>query len=72
MTDYPAWICADCGENHGRRPANPYATWHPDTCCICKRETMVTEPRDYGHLQEGWAEVSRAALAQGQKEGAER
>lgn len=20
MTDYPAWVCADCGKIHGRRP----------------------------------------------------
>lgn len=57
MPDYPAWICADCGKAHGRRPeGNRYATWHPDTCGVCGREGMVTEPRDYGHLREGWGE----------------
>ena len=53
---YPAWICADCGERWGRRPAgNPHgATWHMGTCDICDEAKAVTEPRDYGHLREGW------------------
>jgi len=56
MADYPAWICADCGERWGRRPAgNPHgATWHMGTCDICDEAKAVTEPRDYGHLREGW------------------
>lgn len=50
---YPAWICSDCGEKWGRRECG-VSTWHPDTCSLCGKETMVTEPRDYGHLKEGW------------------
>jgi hypothetical protein len=53
--DYPAWVCADCGEKHGRRPIGTGgATWHPDTCDLCGRHDLVTEPRDYGHLRDGW------------------
>jgi len=50
---YPAWICSNCGDKWGRRECG-VATWHPDTCGICGVETMVTEPRDYGHLKDGW------------------
>lgn len=53
MTDYPAWICEDCGEEHGRRECG-IATWHPDECGICGEYAYVTEPRDYGHLKDGW------------------
>ncbi len=53
---YPDWICKTCGCLHGNRPAgNPYgATWHIDECGICGETTEVTEPRDFGHLKEGW------------------
>ena len=54
VSDYPAWVCADCGAKYGRRECNPHATWHPDTCGICGERKPVTEPRDYGHLREGW------------------
>lgn len=54
MGDYPAWVCATCGKAHGRRDANRYATWHPDTCGVCGQQAMVTEPRDFGHLRPGW------------------
>jgi hypothetical protein len=54
---YPAWVCSPCGETWGRRPVNPHATWHPDTCGLCGRETEVTEPRDYGHLRAGWQDA---------------
>jgi len=50
---YPAWICFDCGDKWGRRECG-IATWHTDTCCICGERRAVTEPRDYGHLKEGW------------------
>jgi len=53
---YPEWICKECGNSHGKRPeGNPYgATWHIDICGICKNTTECTEPRDFGHLREGW------------------
>ena len=49
--NYPAWVCADCGEKYGRHPVG-IATWHLDTCGICGRRTGVTECRDFGHLRE--------------------
>lgn len=54
INDYPAWICADCGKKHGRRPeGNRYATWHMGTCGICGEAVAVTEPRDFMHLKDG-------------------
>ena len=46
---YPVWVCTDCGKKHGRREPK-CATWHIDKCGVCGKETMVTEPRDFGHL----------------------
>jgi hypothetical protein len=53
---YPDWICAECGRKHGKRPeGNPHgATWHVDECGVCGETVEVTEPRDFGHLKEGW------------------
>jgi hypothetical protein len=57
--DYPEWICNDCGRAHGKRPeGNPYgATYHMGKCGICGEEREVTEPRDWGHLREGWGNI---------------
>ena len=54
--DYPASICADCGEKRGRRPCG-IATWTMGVCDLCGRPEMVTEPRDYGHLKPTWKDV---------------
>ena len=56
---YPNWICDECGRLHGKRPeGNPHgATYHIDECGICGTGGVeVTEPRDFGHLREGWNE----------------
>jgi hypothetical protein len=53
MKNYPDWICKLCGDKHGNKPAG-LATWHPDTCGLCGKLTDVTEPRDFGHLKDGW------------------
>ena len=56
LSKYPDWICKECGRKHGKRPeGNPYgATWHIDICGVCGGDMEVTEPRDFGHLKEGW------------------
>lgn len=54
MTEYPSWVCYPCGERHGKRPCNPHATWHTDTCDVCSADAYVTEPRDFGHLKRTW------------------
>ena len=54
---YPDWICDECGRLHGKRPeGNPYgATYHIGECGVCGTGGVdVTEPRDFGHLREGW------------------
>jgi hypothetical protein len=50
---YPEWICKPCGDKYGNRPVG-LATWHVDTCDVCGEVTEVTEPRDFGHLKQGW------------------
>jgi hypothetical protein len=50
---YPQWICSDCGVKHGRR-VPIMATWHVGECGVCGLAGMVTEPRDFGHLKDGW------------------
>lgn len=57
---YPTWICADCANKYGRY-AIGIATWHEDACGVCGRVTGVTEPRDAGHLKDGWKAVARGA-----------
>lgn len=52
--DYPAWICEDCGRKWGRRSPSNATTWYEDICGICGKETVTTEPRDFGHLKDGW------------------
>lgn len=50
---YPAWVCAKCGDKYGRKKPG-VATWHYDDCGVCGKHTIVTEPRDFGHLKDGW------------------
>lgn len=57
--DYPAFICADCGQKHGRRPAG-IATWHMGICDLCGKPEMLTEPRDFGHLKSTWKDADHA------------
>ena len=51
--DYPAWVCSHCGAKYGTR-IPMMATWHMGRCGVCNAMTVVTQPRDYGHLQPGW------------------
>ena len=51
--EYPAWVCLDCGTKHGRIKVG-IATWHVDECGVCRNQTLVTEPRDFGHLKDSW------------------
>jgi DNA-directed RNA polymerase subunit RPC12/RpoP len=50
MSDYPAWICSDCGRKYGRVLNDHCVTFHEgDKCGWCGKETITTEPRDYGY-----------------------
>ena len=52
---YPAFICGDCGDKQGRHSPDEGTTWHIGTCDLCGAEKVaVTEPRDFGHLKDGW------------------
>lgn len=58
--NYPAWICAPCGKLYGKRECGQ-ATWHEgDECGVCGDVTDTTEPRDFGHLNNGWKSHKRA------------
>ena len=50
---YPNWICLKCGIKYGRRECGD-ATWHMGSCDVCGEKDEVTEPRDFGHLKDGW------------------
>ena len=55
MSIYPDWICNSCGSKHGKSPqGNHHATYHLDACDICGLHGAMTQPRDFGHLKEGW------------------
>jgi rRNA maturation protein Nop10 len=30
-----------------------------DTCGVCGEQAMVSEPRDFGHLKDGWQKEKR-------------
>jgi len=42
------WICHRCAIGiNADIPEGRLATWHEDTCDVCGKTEMVTEPRDY-------------------------
>lgn len=49
MTKYPDWICTACAEKHGGKLPKHASTWHIGECDVCKKETAVTQPRDFGY-----------------------
>lgn len=52
--EYPGWVCYRCGASHGKKTVGESATWHKGTCGVCGKDDHVTEPRDFGHLRDGW------------------
>lgn len=48
-SEYPAWICEECGDRYGRWPEGHLSTWHKgDKCGWCgSTDKPVTEPRDF-------------------------
>jgi rRNA maturation protein Nop10 len=51
--EYPMWVCSPCGQKYGKKECG-VATWHLDECGICGEREAVAEPRDFGHLKDGW------------------
>jgi|GEM_PF-2835807 len=47
-TEPAVWVCTPCAKAAGgRMPDGHVATFHEGTCCVCKKQAVVTEPRDY-------------------------
>ena len=65
IRDYPQWICSTCGAKYGTRLSGQGSTWHAGQCDLCGIQASVTEPKDFGHLQEGWRQ--RVAKSAGEK-----
>lgn len=58
MSDYPSFVCCECGMRYGRRKPIG-ATWHSGKCDICGQRKPVTQPRDFGHLKLDEEEAER-------------
>ena len=56
---YPIWICHPCGVKHGNKKCG-VATWHENTCDVCGKIAIVTEPRDFGHLKDTWIKAAES------------
>lgn len=45
------WCCCDCGRDYLREDQkNAVATFHINTCDVCKEEKAVTHVRNYNYL----------------------
>lgn len=51
MSQYPSWVCFECGmEARGKPiPEGRVATYHENVCGVCGEYKWVTEPRDFGY-----------------------
>lgn len=52
IKNYPAWICFDCGDKYCNGITDDVRTGHEGRCGVCGRMRNVTEPRDFGHIDE--------------------
>lgn len=59
---YPSVICYECGLKHGTRRVNQYSSWHQSKCDVCGDDAACTQPRDFGHLKDGWQNERKAAI----------
>ena len=50
---YPSSVCNLCGLKYGHRKPSLTSIYH-GCCGVCGAVGYVTEPRDYGHLRNGW------------------
>jgi hypothetical protein len=62
-SSYPAWVCVDCGKEYGHKLPGEGTTWHHGVCGVCGEDDIVTEPRDFGHLKEGWHLLALESIA---------
>jgi hypothetical protein len=52
---YPEWVCYECGLKYGKHVGlDRVVSYHLNQCGVCGKVCSVTEPRDFGHLKDGW------------------
>lgn len=52
---YPRTVCHPCGQRYGKRGTySVHASFYEGECGVCGAKASVTEPRDFGHLRDGW------------------
>jgi hypothetical protein len=59
-------VCNDCGNRYGKYSVG-CSSMSPGTCDVCGQSKAVTEPRDFGYLAKGIAEI-RAQIKEQSKE----
>ena len=59
-------VCNECGARYGKYSVG-CSSVHMGTCDVCGETRFVTEPRDYGYLERGVAEI-RAQIKEQSKE----
>ena len=58
---YPGVVCFPCGNTYGRGiKEGSVCACYPGTCGVCGKATIVTEPRDFGHLKFDWQAQAKA------------
>jgi DNA-binding protein H-NS len=52
-------VCKDCGKKYGEYSVGCSSVWEGE-CDVCGETKPVTEKRDYGYLEKGIKELSKA------------
>jgi hypothetical protein len=58
-TNYPHWVCQDCGSKASGGKQFQVSTWHKEKCEVCGKVKMVTEVRDFFHPDFSESKVTR-------------
>lgn len=57
--EYPTWICVRCAGKYGEHDASIITRWYNGGCDVCGKQTLVTEPKNYGQLTPDWRNERR-------------
>ena len=58
--EQPKQVCHACGVLYGTEFRDGYYIYWTDKCGVCGKTTSVTEPRDFGYLNNDWKKHVRA------------